>query len=64
MAPDLECAREPIHIPEAIQPSGALLLPGPRPSLTVRVASANTQSLLGLSAKPFSLREESVDVQE
>ncbi len=45
--PDLqECAREPIHIPGRIQPHGVLLALE-EPGLLCRVASANTEVLLG-----------------
>jgi len=47
-AADLEaCAREPIHVPGAVQPHGVLLALS-EPDLVVRVASANAESLLGL----------------
>ena len=56
---DLEgCAREPIHIPGAIQPHGALFVLRPS-DMTVIQASANTGNLLGssliLSEKPLNL---------
>jgi light-regulated signal transduction histidine kinase (bacteriophytochrome) len=45
--PDLEaCAREPIHIPGAIQPHGALLVLHPQ-DLTVLQASANASDFFG-----------------
>lgn len=48
LAPDLEaCAREPIHVPGAVQPHGVLLAVT-EPDLVVRVASANAESLLGV----------------
>ena len=47
-----ECEREPIHIPGAIQPHGALLgLTGPR--LEVVLHSANAEALLELDAAPL-----------
>lgn len=42
------CDREPIHIPGAIQPHGALLA-ATIPGLVVVQASANTQEILGLA---------------
>ncbi len=48
LPPDLEaCAREPIHVPGAVQPHGVLLAVS-EPDLVVRVASANAESLLGV----------------
>lgn len=49
-ASDLEaCAREPIHIPGAIQPHGVLLALS-APELTIAQASANTAAHLGVPA--------------
>lgn len=46
--PDLsQCAKEPIHIPGAIQPHGVLLALEPN-SLAVRQASDNVQAVLGV----------------
>ncbi|MDB6155234.1 MAG: multi-sensor signal transduction histidine kinase [Chthoniobacteraceae bacterium] len=42
------CAREPIHIPGAIQPHGALLAVR-EPELTISQASVNCDTLLGLN---------------
>lgn len=42
------CDREPIHIPDSIQPHG-LLLALREPELTVVRASANTETLLGVA---------------
>ena len=44
-----ECAREPIHLPGAIQPHGALLVIDPE-SLEILQASENTADVLGVSA--------------
>ncbi|MBI1180093.1 MAG: GAF domain-containing protein [Alphaproteobacteria bacterium] len=55
--PDLEdCAREPIRVPGAIQPHGALLVVSPE-DFTVLQASANAATVLGLpdGALPASL---------
>ena len=47
VARDLEaCAREPIHIPGAIQPHGALVFLRPE-DMSVQQASANTESYFG-----------------
>ncbi len=49
-APPLDltnCDREPIHVPGAIQPHGALLVLR-EPELTIRRASANAPELLGV----------------
>lgn len=43
------CAREPIHIPGAVQPHGALLVLG-EPRLEVMQASENTAALFGVAA--------------
>lgn len=43
------CAREPIHVPGAIQPHGALLVLR-EPGLTIRRASANAPALLRVPA--------------
>lgn len=49
-APDLSaCEQEPIHIPGAIEPSGALLAVA-EPDLRIVQASANTGGVLGVSA--------------
>jgi light-regulated signal transduction histidine kinase (bacteriophytochrome) len=51
-APPLDltnCDREPIHVPGAIQPYGALLVLR-EPELTIRRASANAPELLGVPA--------------
>jgi hypothetical protein len=44
-----ECDREPIHIPGAVQPHGALLALDPA-AWTVTHASANLQDFLGMEA--------------
>ena len=50
MTPDLSaCAREPIHIPGAIQPHGILLVLS-EPELRILQVSENTQSKLSISA--------------
>jgi light-regulated signal transduction histidine kinase (bacteriophytochrome) len=49
--PDLSvCEREPIHIPGAIEPNGALLVLK-EPELTIVQTSANVGRLLGLEAE-------------
>ena len=48
--PDLSsCEREPVHIPGAIEPHGALLVVR-EPSLVILQASANTLPLLGIAS--------------
>lgn len=59
-APDLaNCAREPIHIPGAIQPHGALLAINER-SLTIVQVSENSEEILG--APPADLLNRPIDV--
>lgn len=51
VAPDLStCEREPIHIPGAIEPNGALLVVQ-EPELVIVQASANTRDLLGVTTE-------------
>src|SRR5262245_21424315 len=57
--PDLaNCAREPIHIPGAIQPHGALIALDER-SLTIVQVSENSQQFLG--ARPEGLLNRPID---
>jgi diguanylate cyclase (GGDEF)-like protein len=55
-----ECAREPIHVPGAIQPHGALLAIRPSDMRVVQ-ASANLEQIFGLAA-PASLGRTAMEV--